>query len=195
MDKIILGIDEAGRGPLAGRVYAAAVVLDPNNEIPGLNDSKKLSHKKRTVLYEEIKAKALAYSITYATPEEIDRINILQATFLAMQRAIDTINTQFNYIMIDGRDFPFRTQYEGEAVIKGDTKVPEIMAASILAKVTRDEHMLEMDKLYPQYQFAGHKGYPTALHKELVRQNGPCPIHRKSFRGVKEHLTKQATLF
>jgi ribonuclease HII len=192
MPDIIVGIDEAGRGPLAGRVYAAAVILDPDKPIKGLSDSKKLTEKKRDALFDEIINKSLSHSISYASHEEIDKINILQASFLAMHRTIDTIEHKFDLVLIDGRDFPFE-QYKGEAIIKGDSKIPEIMAASILAKVSRDRHMMEMDKLYPEYQFAKHKGYPTKLHRDLLTKHGPCPIHRKSFRGVKEFFEK--TLF
>ena len=186
--EIIVGIDEAGRGPLAGRVYASAVILDPNNTILGLNDSKKLNKKQREKLYNEIINQSIAYGITYATQEEIDEINILQATFLAMRRALKKIDCDYNFILVDGNHFPFSSQYNGQAIIKGDTKIPEIMAASILAKVTRDNYMEEMHKRYPQYQFATHKGYPTFLHRELIKKHGPSPIHRKSFKGVKEFI-------
>jgi ribonuclease HII len=188
MNKIIIGIDEAGRGPLAGSVYAASVILNPEKKITGLNDSKKLSPSKRFELYKEIKEKALDYGIAFATYEEIDQINILQATFLAMRRSLEKIKSDFNYILVDGNQFPFSKTHQGEAIIKGDSKIEEIMAASILAKVERDLYMEQMHLQYPEYQFDKHKGYPTALHFELIKKYGPCPIHRKTFRGVKEHL-------
>ena len=188
MQKIIVGIDEAGRGPLAGRVYAAAVILDPKKIIIGLNDSKKLTSNQRQNFYDEIKSKSIAYGICYSTHDEIDKINILQATFLAMQRALEKIDSNYDIILVDGNQFPFASPLKGQSIIKGDTKIPEIMAASILAKVTRDNYMEEMDKKYPQYQFAKHKGYPTALHRELIIKHGPCPIHRKSFKRVREFV-------
>jgi len=177
---VIVGVDEAGRGPLAGNVYAAAVILDNHKKIIGLNDSKKLSHKKRESLYDEIKEKAV-FGIAFATNEEIDKINILNATFLAMQRAIDQIKIKFDYVYVDGNIYPFKN-LKGEAVIKGDSKIEEIMAASILAKVERDRYMVDMDNLYPEYQFFKHKGYPTKLHVELIDKYGLSPIHRKSFK-------------
>jgi ribonuclease HII len=188
MNKIILGIDEAGRGPLAGRVYAACVILKKGIKIPGLSDSKKLSSLKREILYEEIINKSLSYSIEYATNEEIDAINILNATFLAMNRAIEKINVNFDYILVDGNIYPFKNKYNGEAIIRGDATINEIMAASILAKVERDKYMLEMDLKYPQYEFYKHKGYPTKLHRDLIKKFGPSPIHRKTFKGVKEYI-------
>ncbi|MCG8570631.1 MAG: ribonuclease HII [Spirochaetes bacterium] len=185
---MILGIDEAGRGPLAGPVYAAAVILNPHKPIPELNDSKKLSEKHRKSLYEQIINQAQAYAITYCTPEEIDELNILKATFWAMKKAITQIEDQFEYILIDGNIYPFSSEYPGAAIVKGDSKIPEIMAASILAKVARDRFMISQHDLYPQYQFQQHKGYPTKAHRQLIEKHGPCPIHRKSFKGVKEHL-------
>ena len=183
----LAGVDEAGRGPLAGRVYAAAVILGEEGlHIDGLNDSKKLSEKKRLALYPIIKEKALAYCVAYADENEIDRLNILQATFLAMRRAVAGLNVKYDYIKVDGNKYPFDTP--GEAVVKGDSKVKEIMAASILAKVERDLYMLEMDKIYPEYKFAEHKGYPTVLHVEMLRKYGICPIHRKTFGIVKDFL-------
>ncbi|HPO50773.1 MAG TPA: ribonuclease HII [Spirochaetota bacterium] len=187
-EKIFAGIDEAGRGPLAGRVYAACVILDKNKKIQGLRDSKKLSESKRNILYQEIKEKSLSYGIAYAEPQEIDEINILRATFLAMKRAVEKINVEFDYIFVDGNIFPFKNQYEGEAVVKGDDKIEEIMAASILAKVERDAYMLEMNVLYPEYSFDKHKGYPTKLHSELIKKFGVTPIHRKTFCKVKEFI-------
>ncbi|HOJ65201.1 MAG TPA: ribonuclease HII [Spirochaetota bacterium] len=184
MQKIVVGIDEAGRGPLAGRVYAAAVILNPEKKISYLNDSKKIDHKTRLKLYDEIIKKSLSYGIGYASPEEIDKLNILNATFLAMERALYNITINFDYIVVDGNIFPFKDRYKGEAIVKGDTKISEIMAASILAKVERDLYMIEMSKLYPQYNFEKHKGYPTKEHFELIKKFGASPIHRKSFKGV-----------
>lgn len=188
-NRLILGIDEAGRGPLAGRVYAAGVVLTLEHPLEELNDSKKLSEAKREALYDIIKEKAAAHAIAYATVEEIDELNILEATFLAMRRVAEELKNSFNYIMIDGNIFPFKGSYEGEAVVKGDSLIKEIMAASILAKVERDRYMKEMDLKFPGYGLGGHKGYPTKAHKEAIRKLGPSLIHRKSFKGVKEFLT------
>lgn len=188
MNNIIVGIDEAGRGPLAGRVYAAAVILETSNSIKGLNDSKKLSALQREALYEEIINKSLAYSISYASNEEIDQINILKASHLAMKRALTGIETYFDSVLVDGNIYPFEESHKGMAIIKGDSKVPQIMAASILAKVSRDKYMEQMSKLYPQYDFYKHKGYPTLHHRNLVKIYGPSPIHRKTFKGVKEYL-------
>lgn len=187
MDTIIAGVDEAGRGPLAGSVYAAAVILS-GVQIEGLNDSKKLSERKRELLFDEIIKHAAAYAIAYATPEEIDRFNILQATFLAMQRAVEQLKIQPNFIQVDGNKYPPNLKIPGEAIVKGDSKIQEIMAASILAKVSRDRYMMQMAELYPQYNFAKHKGYPTAEHRDAVKQFGASPIHRKTFGGVKEFL-------
>ncbi len=184
MGKIIVGIDEAGRGPLAGRVYAAAVILNPEKKIENLNDSKKLNHSTRLKLFDEIIKNSLSYGIAFASPEEIEEINILQATFLAMRRALSQITIKFDYILIDGNIFPFKNEYPGEAIIKGDTKIPEIMAASILAKVSRDLYMIEMSKQFPQYNFEKNKGYPTKEHLELIKKFGYSPIHRKNFKGV-----------
>ena len=178
--RLICGVDEAGRGPLAGPVCAAAVILPEHLEIPGLNDSKKLSDKRRRELFPIIQESALAYGIGFASPEEIDEINILQATFLAMRRAISQLHVTPDLALIDGNretDFgvPCRT------VIKGDSLSANIAAASVLAKVTRDDLMLELAKTYPQYGFDIHKGYGTLAHYAALRQFGPCPIHRKSF--------------
>ena len=177
---LICGCDEAGRGPLAGPVVAAACVLPTGLMIEGLNDSKKLSEKKRDALFELIKRDAVAYAIAEASPEEIDEINILNASMLAMKRAIEALQVKPEMALIDGNtvrgfDIP------AYPIIGGDAKSPSIAAASILAKVTRDRYCLEMDRLYPEYGFAGHKGYPTKLHMDLVRELGPCPLHRKSF--------------
>ena len=178
--EIVCGIDEAGRGPLAGPVCAAAVILPRDLEIEGLNDSKKLSDKRRRVLFDEITAQAVTYGIAFATEQEIDEINILQATFLAMRRALAQLSIQPSIALIDGNretDFglPART------IVKGDSLSANIAAASILAKVTRDEFMLEQAKLYPEYGFDIHKGYGTKAHYEALRKYGPCPIHRRTF--------------
>lgn len=177
---LVCGVDEAGRGPLCGPVVAAAVILRDDDPIEGLNDSKKLSEKKREALYGEICARALAYSIASASPEEIDELNILGATMLAMQRAIKGLSPAADFALIDGntvRNMPI----PAVGVIKGDAISSSISAASILAKVTRDRLCLEHDRLYPGYGIAGHKGYPTAAHMEAVRRLGPSPIHRRSF--------------
>ena len=178
--EIVCGIDEAGRGPLAGPVCAAAVVLPRDLEIEGLNDSKKLSDKRRRVLFDEITAQAVTYGIAFATEQEIDEINILQATFLAMRRALAQLSIQPSIALIDGNretDFglPVRT------IVKGDSLSANIAAASILAKVTRDDFMLEQAKLYPEYGFDIHKGYGTKAHYEALRKYGLCPIHRRTF--------------
>jgi ribonuclease HII len=186
MKKIIVGIDEAGRGPLAGRVYAAAVILDPKKKILNLNDSKKLNCHQRKKLYNEIIINSLDYGIDYSTIDEIEKLNILNATFLAMQRALNKIKKYFDMILVDGNIYPFDQKIDGKAIIKGDSIIPEIMAASILAKVERDNYMIEMDMIYPDYLFSKHKGYPTKLHRELIIKYGPSPIHRKTFKGVKE---------
>lgn len=176
----ICGVDEAGRGPLAGPVCAAAVILPPNLEIPGLDDSKKLTDKRRRELFPLIKEQAIAYGIAFATHEEIDKINILQATYLAMERAIGGLAVRPDLALIDGnraKDFGLPVQ----TVVKGDSLSASIAAASILAKVTRDDYMEEMAKNYPQYGFAVHKGYGTKLHYEKLAQFGPSPIHRMTF--------------
>ena len=178
--RVICGVDEAGRGPLAGPVCAAAVILPANLEIPGLTDSKKLTDKKRRELYPVIMEQAIAYGIGFASEQEIDEINILQATFLAMQRAIDQLAVKPDLALIDGnrqKDFgvPAKT------VVKGDSLSASIAAASILAKVTRDNLMLEQAETYPQYKFDVHKGYGTKAHYEALREFGPCPIHRMTF--------------
>ena len=182
----ICGTDEAGRGPLAGPVYAAAVILPRGLEIPGLNDSKKLSEKKRDKLFDEICEKALAFSIASASNEEIDEINILEAAMLAMRRAVEGLSLAPDLVLVDGnRDpHPFYkgAPVESRTVVKGDAQCADIAAASILAKVSRDRVMLEMAKLYPGYGFEQHKGYPTRAHYEALAKLGPCPIHRRSFR-------------
>lgn len=177
---IICGVDEAGRGPLAGPVYAAAVILPSDCVIEGLNDSKKLTEKKREKLFDEIKDKALAYGIASADEKEIDEINILNATFLAMKRAIDSLSVKPDLALIDGNQKP-HTDIEEVTVIKGDAKSMSIAAASVLAKVSRDRFMLEMAEKYPQYEFARHKGYGTKLHYEKIAQYGVCDIHRRTF--------------
>ena len=178
--KLICGVDEAGRGPLAGPVYAAAVILPRNLEIDGLNDSKKLSEKKREALYDEICQKAFCYGIARAEVEEIEELNILQATFLAMNRAISQLDIVPELALIDGNRNT-GIEIASRCVIKGDSKCADIAAASILAKVSRDRYMLEMAEKYPQYYFEKHKGYGTKLHYEAIREHGPSPIHRMSF--------------
>ena len=179
--KLVCGVDEAGRGPLAGPVCAAAVILPDNCEIEGLNDSKKISEKKREALFDIIKEKAIAYSIAYGSLEEIEEYNILEATYLAMNRAIEGLNTKADFALIDGNRVPKGIKIPCETVVKGDSKSCSIAAASILAKVTRDRLMLEYDKKYPQYLFAQHKGYGTKAHYEAIKQHGVCEIHRRSF--------------
>ncbi len=188
---IICGVDEAGRGPLAGSVYAAAAILDANNPIAGLADSKKLSEKKRDFLSGEIKTKALAWGIASCTCQEIDEINILQASLLAMKRAIESMQVQFNVIphlvQVDGNRTP-KISLPCEAIVQGDSKVQAISAASILAKVARDAELYELDKIYPQYGFAKHKGYPTAAHLLALQAHGICPQHRLCYAPVKALL-------
>lgn len=178
--QLVCGCDEAGRGPLCGPVVAAAVILAPGTEIEGLNDSKKLSEKKRELLFDVIKEKALAYAIAEASPTEIDEINILNASMLAMKRAVEALPVKADFALIDGncsRGFQIPT----ETVVKGDAKSSSIAAASILAKVTRDRQCAEHDTLYPEYGIAKHKGYPTKEHMEAVKKFGPSPIHRRTF--------------
>ncbi|MDG6882346.1 Ribonuclease HII [Phocoenobacter uteri] len=184
---LIAGVDEVGRGPLVGAVVTAAVILDPNRPIEGLNDSKKLSEKRRESLAEEIREKALCWSIGRAEPEEIDQINILNATMLAMQRAVQGLRIQPNFVLVDGNRTP-DFAVPSQAIIKGDGLVAEISAASILAKVVRDNEMKELDKQYPEYGFAKHKGYPTKLHFEKLMELGATPFHRKSFAPVAKVL-------
>lgn len=179
--KYICGVDEAGRGPLAGPVCAAAVILPDNCEIDGLNDSKKLSEKKREALYDVIIEKAIAYAVCYGTLEEVETVNILQATFLAMNRAIDELSVKPDYALIDGNRVPKDIKIPCETVVKGDSKSYSVAAASILAKVTRDRLMEEYDILYPQYGFAKHKGYGTAVHYAAIKEYGPSPVHRLTF--------------
>ena len=177
------GVDEAGRGPLAGPVVAAAVILDPLNPISGLNDSKKLSAKRRDALAVEIRAKALAWSVAEASVEEIDRINILQASLLAMRRAVEGLKIQPETALIDGNRCP-QLACPAEAVVGGDGKVASIAAASILAKTVRDAGMLVLHAEYPMYGFDRHMGYPTALHLQALREHGPSPVHRRSYAPV-----------
>jgi len=189
LDQLIVycGVDEAGAGPLCGDVVAAAVILDPNNPIEALNDSKKLSEKKREALFPEIKEKAISYCIARATVEEIDTINILHARMLAMTRAVRGLKVQPEYALIDGNRLP-ELDMPGTAIIKGDALVAAISAASILAKVQRDHEMKALDEQYPGYGLAKHKGYPTKAHIEALEKLGPCDIYRKTFGPVKRLL-------
>ncbi len=178
--KYICGADEAGRGPLAGPVYAAAVILDPNNPIEGLNDSKKLTEKKRDKLFDEIVAKSLSWAIACVDEKEIDEINILEASMLAMKKAIESLNIKADYALIDGNKTP-DLSIDCEAVVKGDALCQSISAASILAKVARDRYMVKLGEEYPIYNFKKHKGYPTKDHYIAILKNGISPCHRKSF--------------
>ena len=177
----ICGVDEAGRGPLAGPVCAAAVILPEGAVIEGLDDSKKLTEKKREKLYDIIKETAVAYSVAYGTLEEIESVNILEATYLAMNRAIEGLSVKPDFALIDGNRVPRGIKSPCETFVKGDSKSMSVAAASVLAKVTRDRLMLEYDKKYPEYNFKKHKGYGTKEHTELIKQYGPCEIHRLSF--------------
>ncbi|MBQ4810377.1 ribonuclease HII [Pseudoalteromonas luteoviolacea] len=189
--KYIAGVDEVGRGPLVGDVVTAAVILDPTKPIEGLADSKKLTEKKRNALAEEIKEKALCYCIARASVEEIDALNILHATMLAMKRAVEGLNIAAEFVFVDGNRLPDLT-VPAQAVVKGDSLVPEISAASILAKVTRDNEMIELDAQFPEFGFAGHKGYPTKAHFEALAQHGITPYHRKSFKPVQRILAEHS---
>lgn len=180
---LLAGVDEAGRGPLAGDVIAAAVILDPQQPIEGLADSKTLTEKRRESLYENIIGRARCYSIARASVEEIDRLNILQASLLAMARAVEGLGLQPGYVLVDGNRLP-KWRYRSQAVVKGDAKVAAISAASILAKVTRDREMYLLDTHYPGYGFAAHKGYGTRQHMEALRRLGPTAVHRRSFKPV-----------
>lgn len=184
----LAGVDEAGRGPLAGPVFAAAVILDPAKPIIELSDSKKLSAKRRDGLAERIKQDALAWCIASASTEEIDQLNILQATMLAMQRACQQLPLRPDFILIDGNRVPQDLSAPARAVIKGDDQVPAISAASILAKTARDAACLIMHEQYPQYAFDQHKGYGTKQHMALLEEHGPCPEHRRSFAPVRKRL-------
>ena len=184
---LVCGVDEAGRGPLAGAVFAAAVILDPARPILGLADSKKLTEKKRDSLALEIKAHALAWAIASSSVEEIDEINILQASLLAMKRAVDALGLSPSEVLVDGLHCPKLT-LPMRAIVKGDSKEACISAASILAKTARDAELYALDKVYPAYGFAKHKGYPTPLHMQMLEQHGVLPIHRKSYAPVKKMM-------
>lgn len=195
MTVLVCGVDEAGRGPLAGAVFAAAVILNPSNPIIGLDDSKKLTEKKRNSLAVEIKHHALAWAIASSSVQEIDEINILQASLLAMKRAIESMQQQYNQalsgitmmVQVDGNQCP-KIDLPCEAIVKGDSKVQAISAASILAKTARDAELYVLDEQYPMYGFAQHKGYPTALHMILLQQHGVSPVHRRSYAPVRKLL-------
>jgi ribonuclease HII len=191
--ELICGVDEAGRGPLAGAVYAAAVILDPDKPIDGLRDSKKLTEARRSELAEQIKANALAWSIAFCTESEIDMLNILQASMLAMRRAVEALNPVPTLALIDGNRCPVMP-IRSEAIVKGDDKVAAISAASILAKTARDASLMQLHEQYPHYAFDQHKGYPTALHLERLRLHGVSPVHRKSYAPVRELLELQMTV-
>ena len=184
VEELVAGVDEVGRGPLCGAVVTAAVILDPNRPILGLNDSKKLTEARREKLFDEICEKALSWHIARAEVEEIDELNILHATMLAMQRAVEGLSITPNLAMIDGNRCPVLTM-PSEAVVKGDSKVPAIAAASILAKVSRDREMAAFELQYPGYGIGGHKGYPTSVHLEALERLGPTPSHRRSFGPVR----------
>ncbi len=180
--KIICGVDEAGRGPLAGPVFAGAVILPENYSHPILNDSKKLSEKKRDAVYDDIIKDAVAYSVGIATEKEIDEINILNATFLAMKRAVEGLNLKPDFVYIDGNQYPkINSEIKEETLVKGDSKCISVAAASIIAKVSRDRFMLEIAKKYPEYQFEKHKGYGTKLHYEMLEKYGVSDVHRRTF--------------
>lgn len=189
---LICGVDEAGRGPLAGPVSAAAVILDPTRPIEGLADSKKLSEKKRDLLAPIIRERALAWAVAYAEVDEIDSLNILQATLLAMRRAVLALKVQPHQVLVDGLYCP-QTGIPSQAIVKGDSKVAAISAASILAKTARDELMLKLHEQYPQYGFDGHKGYPTPSHLSALHEHGVSLVHRRSFRPVREALLYRQT--
>jgi len=183
--ELLAGVDEVGRGPLAGDVVAAAVILDPAKPIEGLADSKKLSEKKRELLFDQIRERALCFAVARASVAEIDRLNILQASLLAMCRAVEQLRVPPEFVLVDGNKKP-DWHYDCDTVVQGDGRVAAIAAASILAKVTRDREMAELDKEYPGYGLAGHKGYPTKAHLQALEQLGPSPIHRQSFAPVKQ---------
>lgn len=190
---LLAGCDEVGRGPLAGDVVAAAVILDFDNPITGLDDSKKLTEKKRELLFDEIQLKAKSWCIARASVAEIDKINILQASLLAMTRAVEGLHIQPEHVLVDGNKLP-KWKYLAEAVVKGDSRVAAISAASILAKVTRDREMVLLDKEYPGYGFADHKGYPTKVHMDALEKLGITPIHRTSYAPVRAKI-EQMQLF
>ncbi|MDH4765127.1 MULTISPECIES: ribonuclease HII [Pseudomonas] len=185
VEALVAGVDEVGRGPLCGAVVTAAVILDPGKPILGLNDSKKLSLARREALFDEIQEKALAWCVARAEVAEIDQLNILHATMLAMQRAVEGLQVEPRLALIDGNRCP-KLAVPSSPVVKGDSQVPAIAAASILAKVSRDREMQVLDALYPGYGLAGHKGYPTAEHLDALRRLGPTPIHRRSFAPVRD---------
>jgi len=194
----IAGVDEVGRGPLVGDVVTAAVILDPDDPIDGLMDSKKLSEKKRDVLSEEIKVRAIAWAIGRATPEEIDTLNILHATMLAMQRAVQSLSVSPDFVLVDGNRSPTFLNDNGsiasQAVVKGDDRVAEISAASILAKVARDKEMIALDEKYPEYGFAKHKGYPTKSHLEKINEHGVLDCYRASFKPVAQVIANKGII-
>ena len=185
---LVAGVDEAGRGPLAGPVVAAAVILDASFPVAGLTDSKKLTATRRQTLETKIKQNAKAWSVAEASHHEVDEINILQASLLAMKRALLGLNLVPGLVLVDGNRLPSLENYRMQAIVKGDLYEPCISAASILAKQYRDRQMLELDRLYPEYRFAQHKGYPTALHRELLARHGISPVHRRSFKPVRDLL-------
>lgn len=186
----VAGVDEAGRGPLVGSVVAAAVILDPNNPIEGLNDSKKLSEKKREMLFVEIQEKAVAWAIAEASHAEIDQFNILQASLLAMRRAVEALDIQPQHVLVDGNKIPQGLSMSCEAIVGGDALHAEISAASILAKVTRDRQMVVLDQQHPQFGFAQHKGYPTKMHFAAIAEHGVIDQHRRSYAPIKQALAK-----
>jgi ribonuclease HII len=188
-DSLIAGVDEVGRGPLVGDVVTAAVILDADKPIEGLADSKKLSEKKRYLLFDEITRKALSWSIGRASPAEIDELNILHATMLAMERAVDGLSIKPSFVKVDGNRCP-NWSYHSESIVKGDSLIAEISAASIIAKVTRDEEMKELHKNYPDYGFNKHKGYPTKEHMAMLEKHGPLHVHRFSFKPVSMALER-----
>lgn len=193
LEGLLAGVDEVGRGPLAGPVVAAAVILDPDNPIEGLADSKKLTEKRRELLFPLIKERALAWCIARASESEIDQLNILQASLLAMRRAVMGLTQKPDGVLVDGNRCP-DLPYPSEAVVKGDSLVPAISAASILAKVVRDNEMVAFEKTYPGYGFAAHKGYPTAQHMKALKTLGVTPIHRRSFGPVKNLISEPEQL-
>ena len=192
VDGLLAGTDEAGRGPLAGNVVAAAVILNPEQPIPGLDDSKKLSEKKRLLLADEIKQKALAWAVISISPQKIDEINILQASLFAMRTAAEQLDISPDHVFVDGNKTLPDCFCENTAIIKGDSRVAEISAASILAKVERDAQMLELHQQYPEYGFDKHKGYPTKVHREILNDIGPCPQHRRSYAPVRDAVALRA---
>ena len=188
-ESIIAGVDEVGRGPLVGDVVTCAVILDPTKPIDGLNDSKKLTEKRRDALFDEIMDKARCVSVGRCSPEEIDELNILQATLTAMTRAVDALSIEPTFVKVDGNKLP-KWRYASEAIVQGDGTVAEISAASIVAKVIRDREMSELDTQYPGYGFGAHKGYPTKAHLAALERLGPTPFHRQSFGPVRRLLEK-----